>query len=208
MSRSTPDDRRTTIVEVARQVFSRDGYGGSSMSGIAADLGGSKGTLYKYFDTKGALFEAVMLQCCKDMFVDFNGDLTRYKDVREYLIDAGTRMLPAMLESSALDISRLVLSEGVRHPQIARIYAEKALDPADEAVALGLAHFHSIGQIECPDALSSAKQFMGLLRADIHLRAVCGLDTRPGDGELLAHIIGVTSLFIAGNTSNSADSSA
>lgn len=178
------------------------------MSGIASQIGGSKGTLYKHFETKGALFEAVMLQCCKGLFVDFNAELTKYGDVRDYLVEAGTSLLSVMLEPRALDISRWVLSEGVRHPQIARIYTEKALDPSEQAVAEGLAYFHSIGQITCADALTSAKQFMGLLRADFHLRAVCGLDPHPSDGELLEHIVDVASIFIAGNTSSSVDSAA
>ncbi len=208
LGRLSPEDRRTNIVDVTQKVFFRDGYGGTSMSGIAAELGGSKATLYKYFDTKDALFEAVMLRCCKDLFVDFNASLNSFRSVREYLINAGTKLLMGMLEPTALDISRLVLSEGVRHPEIARIYTASALDPSNEAVARGLAHFEAIGQITCPNTIVAAKQFIGMVRADIHLRAICGFDDRPSAAEIHAHIVDATSFFIAGIKSSGADDAA
>lgn len=208
LGRLSPEDRRTNIVDVTRKVFFRDGYGGTSMSGIAAELGGSKATLYKYFDTKASLFEAVMLRCCKDLFVDFNANLNEFQGVRDYLIEAGTKLLMGMLEPTALDISRLVLGEGIRHPEIARIYIRSALEPSNEAVARGLTHFDAIGQITCPDTIVAAKQFIGMVRADIHLRAICGLDDRPSAAEIHAHVDAATSIFIAGIKSRGTNSAA
>ena len=44
----------------ARKAFLRDGYGQTSMSSIAADVGGSKTTLWNYFPSKEDLFAAVV----------------------------------------------------------------------------------------------------------------------------------------------------
>ena len=52
------DQRREAILEVAREVFTEEGYAAASMSTIAARLGGSKGTLYNYFKSKEELFGA------------------------------------------------------------------------------------------------------------------------------------------------------
>jgi TetR/AcrR family transcriptional repressor of mexJK operon len=52
------DKRREAILDVARSVFSEEGYAATSMSSIAARLGGSKGTLYNYFKSKEELFGA------------------------------------------------------------------------------------------------------------------------------------------------------
>ena len=43
------DERRDGILDVGRDCFLVDGYAATSMSSIAARLGGSKGTLYNYF---------------------------------------------------------------------------------------------------------------------------------------------------------------
>ncbi len=50
---------RTRIVDGARRVFIREGYAASSMSGIAAECGVSRETLYKTFGTKPRLLKAI-----------------------------------------------------------------------------------------------------------------------------------------------------
>ena len=50
------EDRRDAILNVAHACFVAEGYGATSMSTIAAQLGGSKGTLYNYFKSKDELF--------------------------------------------------------------------------------------------------------------------------------------------------------
>ena len=51
-------------MSVAREVFFEHGYSATSMSAIAARLGGSKGTLYNYFRSKEELFEAQLRDVC------------------------------------------------------------------------------------------------------------------------------------------------
>ena len=41
-----------------------EGFAAASMSAIAARVGGSKGTLYNYFKSKEALFEAYIVRHC------------------------------------------------------------------------------------------------------------------------------------------------
>ena len=53
-------ERRRAIVAIARDHFFEHGYAGTSMSAIAAALGGSKGTLWSYFRSKEELFAAVV----------------------------------------------------------------------------------------------------------------------------------------------------
>src|SRR3546814_3412867 len=52
--------RRASILEVARRSFFEKGYAATTMSGIAATLGGSKSTLWRYFSSKEELFAAVL----------------------------------------------------------------------------------------------------------------------------------------------------
>ena len=52
--------REAIILDVARDCFLAEGYAATSMSTIAARLGGSKGTLYNYFKNKEDLFAAVV----------------------------------------------------------------------------------------------------------------------------------------------------
>jgi AcrR family transcriptional regulator len=52
------DRRRRQIVRHAIDEFARNGFNGADLDAIAANAGCSKGTLYNYFDSKGALFSA------------------------------------------------------------------------------------------------------------------------------------------------------
>src|SRR5882757_6223376 len=58
------DERRDHILDVARDAFLSTGYADTSMSAIAARLGGSKGTLYNYFKSKDELFNAYVERRC------------------------------------------------------------------------------------------------------------------------------------------------
>jgi AcrR family transcriptional regulator len=54
------------IMDGAREVFLTQGFDAASMGEIARKAGVSKGTLYVYFDSKEALFEAIAQEACAD----------------------------------------------------------------------------------------------------------------------------------------------
>ena len=57
---SRKDRKRAEIVAIAGDLFFKEGYAGTSMSQIAAAVGGSKQTLYNYFQSKEELLLAVV----------------------------------------------------------------------------------------------------------------------------------------------------
>ncbi|GAB0055866.1 hypothetical protein SIID45300_00164 [Candidatus Magnetaquicoccaceae bacterium FCR-1] len=61
-------DRPRRILEAAAEQFCRLGYERTSMNAVAAASGISKVTIYRYFPTKQALFEAVVDQHIEAMF--------------------------------------------------------------------------------------------------------------------------------------------
>src|ERR1700740_2417826 len=52
--------KRESIIEAAAALFAEMGYERASMSELVKRLGGSKATIYGYFASKEALFEAVV----------------------------------------------------------------------------------------------------------------------------------------------------
>ncbi len=59
MARKIDPAKGTAILNAARTVLLRDGYGAAKMSDIAAEAGVAPGTLYLYFDSKEALASAI-----------------------------------------------------------------------------------------------------------------------------------------------------
>ena len=58
--RLTATARREQILEVALEVFGRAGYHGTSMNDVADAAGVTKPVLYQHFDSKRALFRALL----------------------------------------------------------------------------------------------------------------------------------------------------
>src|SRR4029453_6606501 len=59
MARTIPDDRLARLVQCATQVFIAQGYRRTQMADVPKGLGGAKGTLYLYVESKEALFDLV-----------------------------------------------------------------------------------------------------------------------------------------------------
>lgn len=55
---------RRSLLEAAARSFAEGGYGGASIDRVSEDAGLAKGTVYNYFPSKQAIFEAVLLQGC------------------------------------------------------------------------------------------------------------------------------------------------
>src|SRR5580700_4999784 len=103
------DARRRAIMQVARAAFLARGYAATSMSEIAAKLGGSKGTLYNYFRSKEELFEALMAEICQGPAAEVFGRLPPPReshDIRESLIDLGATLLEFLLRSEMIALHR------------------------------------------------------------------------------------------------------
>lgn len=60
-------ERRTQILQVATDVFARQGYHATSMDMIAMEAGVSKPVLYQHFESKHELFSTVMDQAVEDL---------------------------------------------------------------------------------------------------------------------------------------------
>ena len=66
-TRLSGEDRRASIIAAARPVFAHHGFHGTSTAEIAAAATCSEPTLYKHFDSKAALFAAVLVDASAEM---------------------------------------------------------------------------------------------------------------------------------------------
>ncbi len=156
------DERRDGILDVARDCFLADGYAGTSMSSIAARLGGSKGTLYNYFKSKEELFEAVMQRQCgalaETLFdVDHDGD-----DVRERLQHFAGKFLTLLLTPESLGIHRVVVGETGRFPELGRMFYEMGPKVILTKIAGYLSDLMDQGVLRRADPFVAAQQFKDL----------------------------------------------
>src|SRR5262250_1044715 len=117
--KSAKDDRRDAIVAIAHTTFIENGYSGTSMSAIAARLGGSKGTLYNYFKSKEELFVAVVeRKCAQILGMMSEAEIKSGGDLRATLADFGEHFLALVLNDENIAMFKLAVSESDRFPEI------------------------------------------------------------------------------------------
>jgi TetR/AcrR family transcriptional repressor of mexJK operon len=176
--------RRETILEIARESFLNDGYAATSMSSIAARLGGSKGTLYNYYASKEELFAAVMQDHCAGARATFEELLAQTGDLRERLQRFGEAYLTIVLTDRFLAVHRLVTGESGRFPEIGALFWEAAGKRGKSWLADVFAAEMDRGVIRRTDADKVARQFLGLCRSDLHNGVLWGVIPVPTPQEI------------------------
>lgn len=198
LGRQSPDERRENILAVAAEAFALEGYGITSMSTIAARLGGSKATLYKYFTSKEELFQAVMQRKCEAVIGPLEEMADASRDPAALLHAFGKVFLSRLCQPDALVINRTVHGEGQRFPEVAQAFFQYGPEAAYSVLVPALARFHDEGLIDCPDPRLAVEQFLGMVRGDVHMRVTCGLIPPPSDAEIERHVAHAVGIFVRG----------
>lgn len=198
LGRTSPDERREHILAVAAEAFALEGYGITSMSSIAARLGGSKATLYKYFASKEELFEAVMQRKCEAVIGPLGELAGTTRDPALLLQAFGMIFLSRLCQPDAIEINRTVHGEGQRFPEVARTFFACGPEAAYAVLTPALARFHAAGLIDCPDPRLAAEQFLAMVRGDLHMRVSCGLIPAPPESEIERQVTHAVQIFVRG----------
>ena len=132
------EDRPQEITAAAFKVFAEKGYARARVQEVAARAGVSKGLLYLYFETKQALFKAVIRSVVIRRIDALlaaveNTELSSEAFMRGPLLDF-MKTLPG---SPVAVVIRLLIAEGQRHPDLVEYYW-------DNVVAKALAALTSI----------------------------------------------------------------
>jgi AcrR family transcriptional regulator len=156
-------DRRESILAVAAQSFFEHGYAGTTMSGIAATLGGSKGTLWSYFASKEDLFTAVVDQKTAAYRARLGAMLeTRDEDLRLTLQRACISILNKVTSPESIATQRLVAAEAGRSPELGTIFYNRGPGKTYAMLAEFLAREMEAGRLRRDDPTRAAKALASL----------------------------------------------
>jgi len=129
--------RPTEIVAAALSLFAERGFAATRLEEVASRAGISKGTVYLYFDTKEALFEAVVRQELLPVLARLEALVDAHHGTAADLLRRVAAHFEAVMESELGGIPKLVLAESGNFPAIAKFYDE-------EVVARGVRLFSRI----------------------------------------------------------------
>ncbi len=196
--RKDRDSRREAILDIAAELFLDEGFDATSMSTIAARVGGSKSTLYNYFKSKEEIFQAHIERYCnwqsEEMFhlLDDDGD-----DVRAAMTRIGRRYVTNVMSDRNMRHFRLIVAAAERTPDLGRAFYEAG--PLRGARLLGdfLGRMHDQGLIDTPDPMSAAHQFIGLCQNRLLKARLVAYAAEPTPQEVAAEVEPAVRTFMA-----------
>lgn len=104
--------------------------------------------------------------------------------LRELLIIIGRNILEAMMTPAMLEVCYTAILEADRYPGAARVYAQQGPKRSIEVLSNILSKGHQDGEIDLTDCEAGARQFLGMLRGNIHLEAVLQIGRIPTPSEI------------------------
>lgn len=126
------DERPGEIIDAALQEFAANGFAATRLDAVAERAGICKGTIYLYFESKQDLFKAVIInkmiphiEGTMDSVQDHRGSC---EDLLRKLLHAGARRL---IDSELVYISRLIIAEGSKFPELAEFYYREVIQRTD-----------------------------------------------------------------------------
>ena len=179
-------ERERRVLEAAMKVFSETGYSGATMDAVAIEAGLSKPTLYQYFESKEALFSAMMLEERDHMLEVFQHPSGKdmVADLHHFAWDyADTVMRPDMLS-----LARLIIGEVQRFPEIGRAYQQSGPDRLLVGIMDYLEGRRAVGRLTFDDAELAAQDFWGLILSAPRNQALYMPDAVPGRAEIARYI--------------------
>jgi TetR/AcrR family transcriptional regulator, mexJK operon transcriptional repressor len=164
--------KRTAILEGAKAVFLRDGFGLATMDDVAAAAGVGKQTVYRHFGSKEALFLGLVQAMCADAI----SATAVPAHPAKRLIDDELRALGQLLARSliapdSLGLYRAVVAEAGRLPALGAIFYEHGPRLARSMAAKILAK-----RFDEQTAAARASTFVALVLGDVHLEMTLGYE--------------------------------
>lgn len=190
------ESRREAIVDTARQSFLKHGYAGTTMSGIAATLGGSKGTLWNHFASKDVLFAAVLDRVTQDFRQELSLILNPEDPIRTTLTRYCRQFLQKITSPEGVALYRLVIAEASRFPELGGIFYRRGPEMIGLQLSEFLARAMAQGQLRKSDAQVAARQLTGLCFSGCHMALLVGATPEATPQQLEQDVTGATDTFL------------
>ena len=167
-----PASKQEQIIDAAIAEFRENGFAAASMDRVSARANVSKRTVYKHFESKQKLFQAIIAQLWARINADMNIQYVPGKDVRAQLTALAEANGRILTDPDIMSTSRLVMSEVLRSPELAE---ETQIKLSLQTVFVDILRAATReGQLTVEDADVAADEFLGLLKARAFWPVVLG----------------------------------
>jgi AcrR family transcriptional regulator len=126
--RRRKEARPGEILDAALSLWAEQGFAATRLEDVAARAGIVKGTIYLYFSSKEALFEAALRDRIGSAVAGVDAQLADSDlDVEEALSLFLSVIYDRILATDSAALLKVLIGEGHRFPQLVQLYREEAL---------------------------------------------------------------------------------
>jgi AcrR family transcriptional regulator len=170
------EEKRREIVAKAWELFKENGFERTTMSDISERVGGSKATLYGYYDSKEQLFAAALEQVIRDPADQVFVHLARTGKLKTRLLNFARALLEARLSEDLIAVEQALITEA-RRSELGELLRTRFVQPQWRRLAAALDREMVAGQLRKADPMLATWHFRGLVEADLVERRLHGEKT-------------------------------
>jgi AcrR family transcriptional regulator len=163
-------ERRASILAVAKVLFADRGYHGVSVDEIAKRLGVSPAVLYRHFDSKDALYEAVLneIACHRESYVE--AALSGPDDFGSVL----SRMTRVYIESVARDPDYLTMEmhSVLEGAAATHQFFESRWKSFSDYIEVSMQEMMPVGKVSKVNPRVASLMFQGMIREALYAKCV------------------------------------
>jgi AcrR family transcriptional regulator len=189
--------KRRQIVAGAHAVFLAQGFDAASMNDIARAAGVSKGTLYVYFDSKEALFEAIVEQECEAQAEGIFELDPNDRDVESVLDRLGVAFVRFLCRPEKASAIRTVIAIADRMPDLGRKFYERGPARGIAQLADYLTAQVEAGVLAIDDCELAAAQFIETCHAMLFKPVLFNFGPAPSPQQIERVIRSAVKVFLA-----------
>lgn len=200
--------RREAILAAAKEVFEEVGFEQATMSDVAARDGGSKATLYRYFDSKETLLIELINRSARDhggelinLFRHREGSfkeklpteaseilglLDPDEDVNAVLQRFGERYLKTFYTPQKLVTTRMMYAAAANNPELGRLLYENGPGLGMKLMESYFERLIKAGKLRKSEPRVVAAHFRALLESEVGERGMLHVQTKVSKEQITA----------------------
>lgn len=159
--RRRKEARPGEILEAALDLFAEKGFAATKLTEVAKHAGVSKGTVYLYYDSKEALFQALVKEMVLPHIEQSEQTVEKYEGATADLMYGLMQFwLDNIINTRICGIPKLVIAEARNFPDIAKFYVDNVVNRGTAMVERILQRGIDRGEFRVNDIHHSARAIM------------------------------------------------
>ena len=127
--RRRKEARPGEILDAALAIFAEKGFAGARMDDIARRAGVTKGTIYLYFDSKEAVFKALVRDTIGTTLASIVENARAFEGPASELLKTALRAIGNFVcTSDRIVLPKIILAEAGNFPELAHFYRREIID--------------------------------------------------------------------------------